>query len=109
MTHTRRVLTASDLSTGDTLERCVVTGDCTGLVCTAFMCDLTGAAGISGWTLDKCALPTEPEPADIKVQAAQILEQIKPLAYQDPGAVKEAVKETFTEQERAGVGIAVVE
>lgn len=77
MTHTRKVLTASDLSTGDTLERCVVTGDCTGLVCTAVMCDLTGTTGVNGWKTPLCLMPEHitPEPTPEEILAEQVAER----------------------------------
>lgn len=49
-------------------------------------------------------IETEAEPAqDVQAQAAQILSQIKPLAYADPLAVKQTIEQTFTPEEFAGV------
>ena len=70
-----------------------------------------------GTIFENCAyqgIHEAPEPEQpiieltVKEQAKEILQQIKPLAYQDPDAVREAVVETFTETERQGVGVEVV-
>jgi Cft2 family RNA processing exonuclease len=44
-----------------------------------------------------------PEPIDIKEQAQQLFEQVKPLAYQNPQAVNEALNEVYTPDEINGV------
>jgi hypothetical protein len=40
---------------------------------------------------------------DIKARAKELFEQLKPLAYEDPLKVSEAMKETFTPAEIKGV------
>lgn len=46
---------------------------------------------------------------DVKSQAATLFEQIKPLAYQDPVAVNEALNTAFTPDEINGVLSARIE
>lgn len=93
MKHERKILTAADISTGGRLERCVVSGDCSGLVCDAFMCDLSQTTNAMGWTLDKCAMPLAPEEIDAGVESEvqDAVNHIALLSFKYPNKVSRAL------------------